>query len=179
MIENDRWCISVYFSRTWRLKSQDIDFFKVFRSDLESVVFGEGVAPCRQCTSMLLVIPPLGFVFPENCEVPEVGTHNKNSTIETCVFFFQTENHIIPDAHPTNLQRFSSCETCLKKLLFFFWRGFLRLKAVRSNQSQLCWELWCFIVFFWSKSSKTKKLRPASFECKGVTLGVGLSVSWT
>lgn len=55
-----------------------------------SVVFGEGVAPCRQCTSMLLVIPPLGFVFPENCEVPEVG--DPQQKLENNMFFFQTEN---------------------------------------------------------------------------------------
>lgn len=124
-----------------------------------SVVFGEGVAPCRQCTSMLLVIPPLGFVFPENCEVPEVGTHNKNSTIQTCVFFSNRKSHHSRCTSNKSLSNaLAAVKHALKSCCFFvfFGVGFLRLKAVRSNQSQLCWELWCFVVFF-GRSRRRRK----------------------
>ena len=144
MIENDRWCISVYFSRTWRLKSQDIGRF------------------WRRCCSL----PPMHLhvagnsspwirLFQKIVKFLRWGTHNKNSKT-TCFFFKQKISHHSRCTSNKSLSNavaaWKTCQTCC----CFFLGGFLRLKAVRSNQSQLCWELWSFIVFF-GRSRRRRK----------------------
>ena len=129
----------------------------VFRCVSESAILA-GVAPCRQCASMLLVIPPLGYVgarivkvlwpsyidsqklqqvFPENCEVPEVGGPTTKTHLDKQWWLVKQKSYI-PDA---NLIKSSTLVVLFAICCSFFcfsgssWWVFINLSFVGSFEA--------------------------------------------
>ena len=164
MIENDRWCISVYFSRTWRLKSQDIGRF------------------WRRCCSL----PPMHLHVAGNSS-PWIRLSRKlwsswggGPTTKTRpfkhVFFSNRKSHHSRCTSNKSLSNavaaWKTCQTCCC-FFVFFWGGFSQAQGGEIQSISALLGALVLHGFFLVEVVEDEKIEASSFWMQGSDTGGG------